>query len=176
MVDRGEAVTSTLADIRDQDSHLANADNLDRGTKVTLYVIVGDDNLLSELGTCCYILTGLFGHTCPYVCELKGIVEWADSNRDAFEREILNSHQATALLDDVPRLLSEYLNACVQASCTRSLTHPGSLTPVSFLHLQNELKLLPYQGIAHLHPTVQALVRDQYILCLEAGISTPGRS
>ena len=108
--------------------------------------------------------------------EIKVIVEWTASNRDAFERAISNSHQVTALLDDVSRLLSEYLNACVQASCTRSLTHPGSLTPVSFLHLQNELKLLPYQGIAHLHPTLRALVRDRDILCLEAGISTPGRS
>ena len=88
MGDREEAVTLTLVDIRYQDSHLSNTDILDRGSKVTLSIIVGDDNLRCGLGTCCYILTGLFGHACPYVRELKGIVEWADSNRDAFERAI----------------------------------------------------------------------------------------
>ena len=90
-----------------------------------------------ELGTFCYILTGLFGYACPYVRKLKGIVDWAVSNRDAFERAISNSHQVTALLDYVSRLLSEYLNSCVQASFTGNLTHPGSLTPVSFLHLRS---------------------------------------
>ena len=106
------------------------------------------------MGTFCYILTGLFGYACPYVRELKGIVEWATSNRDTFERAVSTSHQATALLDDISYLLSEDLNACVQASCTGSLTHPGSLYPVSFLHLWNELKFLPYHGIARFHPTL----------------------
>ena len=108
------------------------------------------------MGTFFYILTSLFGYERPYVRELKGIVERAASNRDAFERAVSTSHQMTALLDDIFRLLSEYLNACVQASCTGSLTHPGSLSPVYFLHLQNELKFLPYHGIARLHPTLRA--------------------
>ena len=75
MGDRGGAVASTRADIGDQDSRLANVDSLARGAKVTLSVIFGSDNLHPELGTICYILTGLFGYACPYVCELKGIVE-----------------------------------------------------------------------------------------------------
>ena len=154
MGDRGEAVALTLADIGAQDSRLANAGSLARGSKVRLSIIVGADNLRRELGTFCYILTCLFGHTCPYVSELKGIVEWAASKQDAFERAISNSHLATALLDDVSRLLSEYLNTCVQASCTGNLTQPGSLTPVSFMHLRSELKFLPYHGIACLHPTI----------------------
>ena len=128
MVDRGEAVASTLAGIGYQDSRLANADSLARGTKVTLSVISGSDNLRRELGKFFYILTGLFGHACPYVRELKGVVEWVVSNRDAFEWAISNSHQATDLLDDISRLLLEYLNACVQASCNGSLKLPGSLT------------------------------------------------
>ena len=74
MGDRGEAVASTLSDIGAQDSCLDNADSLSRGAKVTLSVIVGADNLRCELGTFCYILTGLFGHSCPYVRDLKGIV------------------------------------------------------------------------------------------------------
>ena len=105
MGDRGEAVASTLADIGAQDSRLANTDSLARGAKVTLSVIVGADNLLWGLGKFCYILTKPFGYACPYVRELKGIVEWVVSNRYAFERAISNSHQATALLDDVSRLL-----------------------------------------------------------------------
>ena len=152
--DGGEAVASTLADIGAQDSRLANTNSLARGSKVRLSIIVGADNLRRELGTFYYILTGLFGYACPYVRELKGIVEWAASNQDAFERAISNSHLATALLDDVSRLLSEYLNTCVQASCTRDLTQTVSLTPVSFLHLRSELKFLPYHGIARLHPTL----------------------
>ena len=157
MGDGGEAVASTLTEIGAQESRLANADSLARGAKVTLSVIIGADNLRRELGTFCYILTGLFGHACPYVCELKGIVEWEASNQDAFERAILNSHQATDLLDDVSCLLSEYLNACVQASCTGSLTQPGSLTPVSFLHLRSDLKFIPYHGIASLTPHPSSL-------------------
>ena len=158
MGDRGDAVASTLAYIGAKDSRLANADSLARRAKVTLSVIVGADNLRRELGTFCYILTGLFGYACPYVRELKGIVEWTVSNQDAFERSISKSHQVTALLDDVSRLMSEYLNACVQASCTGNLMQPGSLTPVSFLNLRSELKFLPYNGIARLHPTLRALV------------------
>ena len=106
MGDRGEAVASTLTEIGAQESRLANAYSLARGAKVTIYVIFGADNLRRELGTFCYILTGLFGYACPYVCELNGIVEWAASNLDAFDRSISNSHQATALLDEVSCLLS----------------------------------------------------------------------
>ena len=176
MGDRGEAVASTLADIGAQESCLANKESPARGSKVTLSVIVGADNLLRELGTYCYILTGLFGHACPYVHDLKGVVEWEASNWDAFEREILNSHQVMALIDDVSRLPSEYLNAFVQSSCTGNLTQPGSLTPVSFLHLRSELNFLPDQGIARLHPTLRALVRDRDIRRVEAGLPTPGNS
>ena len=127
MGDRGEAVASTLVDIGYQDSRLANADSLANGAKVTLSVIVRTDNLRRELRMFCYILTGLFGYTYPYMRELKGIVEWSASNRDYFERAISNSHLATALLDDVSRLLSEYLNACVQIPYTGNLTQPGPL-------------------------------------------------
>ena len=74
MGDRGESVTSTLAENGSQDSRLANADSLARGAKVTLSVIFGADNFCRELGTLCYILTGLFGYACPYVRELKGVV------------------------------------------------------------------------------------------------------
>ena len=176
MGDRGEAVTSTLADIGAQDSCLANTYSLAHGAKVTLSVIVGADNLRRELGTYGYILTCLFGYECPYVRELKGIVEWAASNQDVFERAISNSRQAAALLDDVSCLLPEYLNACVQASCTGNLKQPGSLTPVSFLYLRSELKFLPYHGIARLHPTLRALVRDRDIRRVAAGLPTPGSS
>ena len=103
--DRGAAVASTLADIGDQESRLSNTDNLSCGEKVTLSVIFGLDNLRCELGTFCYILTGLFGYTCTYIRELKRVVEWAASNIDAFERAISTSHQATALLRNVSRLL-----------------------------------------------------------------------
>ena len=84
---------------------------------MTLSVFVGVDNLRRELGTFCYIITGLFGYTCPYVRELKRIVEWVASNQYSFERDISNSHQATALLDDVSRLLSEYLNTYRYLHC-----------------------------------------------------------
>ena len=104
--------------------------------------------------------------------ELKGIVEWAASNRDAFEGAISNSHQATALLDDVSCLLLEYLNARVQAFCIGNLTQPGSLTPVSFLNLRSELRFLPYHGITRLHPTPRALVRNRYIRRVAAGLPT----
>ena len=106
MGDRGEAVASTLANIGAQESRLANADILAHRAKVTLLVISRADNLRSELGTFCYILTDLFGHVFPYVREREGIVEWVASNQDSFERAILNSHQATDLLDDVSCLLS----------------------------------------------------------------------
>ena len=75
MGDRGAAVASTLTDIGAQDYRLTNADSLACGAKVTLLVIVGSDNLRRKLGTFCYILMGLFGYACPYVRELKGIVE-----------------------------------------------------------------------------------------------------
>ena len=51
---------------------------------------------------------------------------------------------------------------------------PGSLTPVSFLHLRSELKFLPYHGIACLHPTLRYLVRDRDIRRVAAGLPTPG--
>ena len=108
--------------------------------------------------------------------ELKGIVEWVASNSDAFERAISNSHLETALLDGFSRLLLEYLNDCVQVSCTGNLTQPDYLTLVSFLHLRIDLKFLPYHGIARLHPTLQALVRDRYIRHVAAGLPTPGSS
>ena len=53
---------------------------------------------------------------------------------------------------------------------------PGSLTPVSFLHLRSELKLMPYHRIACLHPTLRALVRNRDIRRVAAGLPTPGSS
>ena len=50
MGDRGVSVALTLADIRSQDSRLANMDSLSRGGKVTLSVIVGLDNFFCKLG------------------------------------------------------------------------------------------------------------------------------
>ena len=88
MGDRGKAVALTLADFGAQDSRLTNADNLARGAKVTLSVIVGSENLRRELGTFCYIITSLFGYACPYVREMKGIVEWVATSRDAFKRAV----------------------------------------------------------------------------------------
>ena len=76
------------------------------------------------------------------------------SNRDAFKRSVSTFHQETALLDNVSRLLLEYLNACVQASCTGNLNQPGSLTPVSSDHLCDEFWFLPYHGPPRLHPTL----------------------
>ena len=116
---------------------------LSGGAKVTLLVIVGSENLRRELGTFCYILTGLFGYACTYVRGMKGVAEGAASNIDAFKQAVLASHQATSLLDNVSHLLLEYLNACVQASFTGSLTQPGSLTTVSFENLRAELQFLP---------------------------------
>ena len=80
MVNRGEAVASTLADIGAQDFRLANAYILAHGAKLTLSIIVRAYNLRRELGTFCYILTDLFCRAFPYVCELKEIVEWVASN------------------------------------------------------------------------------------------------
>ena len=71
---RGAAVVLTLADIGAQDSRLINADNLSRGAKVTLLVIFGLDNFCCKLGAFCYIIMGLFGCACPYVHELKILV------------------------------------------------------------------------------------------------------
>ena len=124
----------------------------------------------------CYILTGLFGYAYPYVSELKGIVEWAASNRDNFERTVSSSYQATALIDDISRLLSEYLNSCVQVSCTGTLTRTGSLYPVSFVHLRDELRFLPYHIPSRLHPTLRALVRYRDMQRVEAVLPTPGSS
>ena len=146
-----------------------------RGAKVTLSVIVVSDHLCRKLGIF-YILTGLFGYACPYVSELKRIVEWGASNRDAFERVVSTSHQVTALLDNISHLLSEYLNACVQASCTGTLTQSGSITPVSFMHLHDELWFLPYHVPARLHPTLRALIRDRDMRHVTAGLPTPGGS
>ena len=104
--DRGESVTSTLADIRAQDSRLTNMDILSRGEKFTLVVIVGSDNLRCELGTLLYILPGLFVYVCTYMRDLKGVIKWAASNRDAFEQAVSTSYQSTVLLDDVSCILS----------------------------------------------------------------------
>ena len=101
----------------------------------------------------CYILMGLFGYACPYVHDLKGVVEWEASNRDVFERAVSTSHQATDLFDNIYRLLLKYLNVCAQASCTRGLSRPGSLTPVSFVHLPP----LPVPSSPSPHPPIPHL-------------------
>ena len=118
MGDRGAAVASTLSDTEAQFSRLANSNSMSREANITLSVSFVSDNLCRELGTFCYILTGQFGYVCIYVRELKGVAEWVAFNRDAFEQAVLNSRQTTGLLDDISCLLLEYLNTCIQASCT----------------------------------------------------------
>ena len=53
---------------------------------------------------------------CSYMRELKGLVDWAAPNRATLEWDLLTSHQVTDLLYEVSRILSEYMNACVQAT------------------------------------------------------------
>ena len=53
LLDRCAVVASTLADIGAQDSCLFNVDNISRGAKVALPIIVVSDNLHCKLETFC---------------------------------------------------------------------------------------------------------------------------
>ena len=99
--DRGSTVVSTLTDIRAQESRFVNADNLAHGAKVTQSATVGLEKLRRKLGKFCYILTGLFGYACPYVHDLKGLIDWAASRKSAFKRGRLDLSPDNVSLNNI---------------------------------------------------------------------------
>ena len=101
------------------------------------------------------------------------VVGWSVSNRSTFERAVLISYQATEIFNNVSWLLSEYMKACVQASCNTRLSQAVSLVPISFVHLRQNLWFLPYHVLVHLHPALGALIQERDMRRAEAGLLTP---
>ena len=64
-----------------------------------------------------------------------------------FSLQMATSHHCTAFAYDVSCIIGNYLNACMKASATVSLTDPGGRILVSFQYLINKLIHGRYVGI-----------------------------
>ena len=68
------------------DGRNALADQVARAAKVHLHPISGASNLQKEIRTKTYILSKLFGATCPLAEGYTSVVTWINENFASFER------------------------------------------------------------------------------------------
>ena len=159
--DRGAAMAATEADAVARDSRLATAYQIAWSSKVILDVVVDGRRARLEKGTVAYFLWRFFGSQCPFVMELTGLLTWSKTNQVTFDRQVKNSHNATAFVADVSWVLGQYLKYCVVVSTTASLSDPGSRTPLFLAPLLQELSWGPYHWVDHLPPTLSTLLHQQ---------------
>ena len=137
--DRGTLMSTTEADAVARESRLTTADQIARSCKVVLEIVVDGRCAWLEMGMVAYFIWRIFGAQCPLVAELTGLLTWSETKQVAFDGRFKNSHNATAFVADVSRVLGKYLNSCVVASTTACLSAPGSHTPVYLALLLQEL-------------------------------------
>ena len=121
-----------------------------------------------------YFLWRIFGSQCPFVVELTGLLAWSEMNQVTFDRQVKNSHNATAFVANVSRFLGQYLNSCVAVSRAAGLSVPGSCTPVYLSQLLQEISWRPYHGVYRLPPEFITLLHQQDMPKQDAVRATPG--
>ena len=144
--DVGERMASADADLTALDGRNALADQVARAARVHLQRISGATNLQREIGTKTYILSKLFGGSCPLVEGYTSVVTWIDENFASFERQVSTTASCTSFAYDLSRTEAAYYNACIRASTTALLGDPGGRTPISFAMLLDELTWGRYRG------------------------------
>ena len=106
------------------------------GGGVVLWVLVGPLNMQRELCTCCYLLHHLLGPQCLLVKALRyQVVEVVNKGFSSVAMQISTSHCCIAYEYDVSFIIGTYLNVCMKAPETDSLSDPGGQIMTSFQYL-----------------------------------------
>ena len=135
----GERMASTNADLSALDSHNAMSNQIAGAAKVHLQTITGATNLQWEIGTKTYILSKLFGNTCPLVKGYASAITLINKNYSSFERQFHTTSLCTSFVYDLSRTDVVYYNACIWASTTALMRDPGRQTPVPFTMILDKL-------------------------------------
>ena len=111
-----------------------------------------------EVGTCYYLLHRLIGPQCPLVWSLQlQVVNALNKGFSSFFLYMETRHRCTAFTYDVSCIIGDYLNACMKALATVSLSDPGRRILVSFQYLKDELRHIRYVGFP-LTPSLGSLL------------------
>ena len=152
--DVGGAIAASDADMADLDGRNTQADWIVRAENVVLRVLVGPLTTHQEVGTCCYLIQCLLGPQCPLLEALHSQdVDAIDKDFSLFSMQMVTSHRCTAFSYDVSCIIVTYLNACVKASATASVSDPGGRIPILFQYLRYKLSHGKYVG----HPLPPSL-------------------
>ena len=135
----GERIASVDANLTALDSRNAVADQIARTARVHLQTISRATNLQREIGTKTYILSKLFGNTCPLVQGYASIVTWIDENFASFEHHVSTTALCTSFAYNLSRIEATYYNVCIRASTTALMGDHGGITLVSFAMLLDKL-------------------------------------
>ena len=127
--DRGATMAATEADAVPRDSRLSTSNHIAQSSKVVLEMLVDGRRARLETGMVAYFLWRLFVAKCPFIEELTGLLSWSETNQVTFHGQVKKSHNETAFVADVSRILGQFLNSCVVASTTAGLLCPWLLYP-----------------------------------------------
>ena len=144
--DVGNRIALADADLTALNGRNALTDQVTQAAKVHLQPISRAINLQKEIGTKTFILSNLFGGTCPLFEGYASVVTWIDKNFALFQRQVSTPAQCTSFAYDLSRTEAAYYNAYIQASTTALVGDPGGQTPVSFTMLLDELTWGRYCG------------------------------
>ena len=136
-------------------------------------MIVDEADARLELGTMAYIGAGTYGSACPSVAALVVLNEWAATHPLEFKRAIVDSHAATALVDDVSRIHGSYLNSCLMAAGSAGIDGLGSRTACSYQRVLDELEWGPYRGTERIHASLRTVLAQRDALRPAAGAPVP---
>ena len=84
-----------------------------------------------ELGNCSYLFHRLLGPRCPLVNALQDLIVTVEEYLSSFLVQMATINQCTAFVFGVSCVINAYLNTCIKASTTASLSDPGGRTLAS---------------------------------------------
>ena len=107
---------------------------------VVLQVVVGPLTMQREVGTFCYLLHRLLGTHCPLVEALRyQEIDAINEGLSLLAFQMAMIHPCTEFAYDVSCFIGIYLNMCIKASATASISDPGGQIMVSLQYLMKKL-------------------------------------
>ena len=123
-------MASVDANLTALDNQNVMADQIIRVAKVHLQTISGATVLQKEIGTKTYIINRIFQSPCLFVVGYQTVVNWIDSNFDAFQCQVNIPSECTRFAYNLSRIKAGYYNAYIMALVTSLIGDPMADIPV----------------------------------------------
>ena len=129
----GDDISTSDVDMAALDRRNAQADHIIWAARLVLWVLTGPLTPQREVVTCCYLLHQLLGPLCPLIETLfSQVFDAIDKDFYSLTLKMEMIHHCTVFAKNVLCIIGNYLNACVKASSTASVSESGGKIPIYF--------------------------------------------